>query len=227
MNSKIVAIALFSCLILSGCAKDTPQKQASCVEQPTQTLEYADEYSAIFDKIKTMNNDSAELVSIYDAAWTKFQYTISDSNSLSFISDLFSYAIDFDPNKRGIDTYTKEWKDKITMALCPSSVIVSESGYISAAGRDNEVNAAGTKYQNLLKTIPQANEEINEAIKQLRINYPDKTTDTEKLHNYYIESADLAEFAAVPTSPTIDKYKDAYDSLTEKVNEAEKHADLY
>ena len=89
------------------------------------------------------------------------------------------------------------------------------------------VNAACGKYQNALENVSNSNTEINEAIKTLRVNYPDHSADIDKLHNYYIESSYLAEFAPEPIVEQFDEYRSKYNEMVEKIKSVEKYADLY
>lgn len=232
MKKLFVALMLLSCIFLTSCSDENVQS--------SEYTEYSNEYSAIFEKIKTMNSDSEYMVGVYEECWSKYIIDVkSFAGDISLIygsPDDFMYLYDDvklctppqseeDRYITGIDLYDSATKARIARAVCPEALNEDKTDIIS--GTEDMVNAACGKYQEKLESIPNANAEIKEAIKALRVNYPDNSADTDKLHDYYIESSYLAEFAPEPIVDELDEYRNKYNEMIEKINTAEKHADLY
>lgn len=235
MKKLFVALMLLSCIFLTSCSDENVQSSYS---------EYPNEYSAIFEKIKAMNSDSEYMVGVYEECWSRRIIDVkSYAGNISLIyaspyDSLYGFMDDFDyvkmctPPKSeedryitGIDLYNSETRARIARAICPEALNEDETDIIS--GTEDMVNAACGKYQEKLESIPNANSEIKEAIKALRVNYPDNSADTDKLHSYYVESSYLAEFAPEPIVNELDEYRSKYNEMIEKINTAEKHADLF
>lgn len=217
-KSKIcISLILCSSMLLAGCGNNTSANTGTTLNVATESEKdvFAEEYKNAVSKIKEMNTSSEYLIGVIDSIWEEF----GADYVMTTIKTIVSCTSEESLKNASVPT---RWL--IAKALYPDTV--DESTADIKAGFDSVVYKKVEQFNNNIDIISNNKEEVDILIKEMRNTYSEHSDEIGKLHEYYVESALLAELALAPDGSLL-TYRSSFSEMKDNISRAEKYADIY
>ena len=222
-NQKGISLILCASILLTGCSSsnnnpaETEPLSISETESASiaETDSFAEEYADIVAKIKEMNDSSKYVISVVDGIWDEFgaDYVMSILQTITSCTSEESL-------KNAL--ISSRWI--VAQALCPSAV--DESTADIKPGAHTQVYNKAKEFNDRISNIADNKDEVDALIKEMRNKYSEHSDEISKLHDYYVESTLLADFALKPEGSLLN-YRSSFEEMKQNINRAEKYADIY